>query len=154
MSTRIAATFLVLACASELGAQCEKVPNTGCPGALQLECAGDPQIGRQASICWVPNQPPTQYWGVLFTTGGANIDLPSPFMCLPNCKLHGQILVDVLGGIGPGCVTWMVPNDPRLVGRCYCTQVYSFGIGPIGPCFGLSNALRGTILPANVARFP
>ncbi len=133
-----------------VAAQTVAVPGTGCPGVIPLVPGGAPQVGQLAQICYTPNLPATQVWGVAFTSCGPFIPLPFGLMCYQNCVLYGVILdsyvIGFLGQPGPYCFTFLVPNNPGLIGASYCAHAWGWGPA-LGGCFGLSNAIQGTVTP-------
>lgn len=109
----LGACLALVATSAPCRAQCEVDRSSGCPGVAAPTCVGEPRVGKVVTV----RCPGCQ--GIPFVLLGlclpANIVLPSPPLCVRNCRLGSQPLV-------------VVPADaisiriPDFVGLAFCVQ--------------------------------
>lgn len=138
--------LLATALGSGLAAQCQPVPNTGCPSAAPVQCSGSTQVGQPLFLTCV-NQGRAQQQ--LLSVGVCDLGgtlLPHPIVCPTQACVLGVALGQA-GTIDTGFQTTalFMPTDVRLIGQTFCAQC--FGVVTTVPCITMSQASQFTIQP-------
>ncbi len=121
-------------------AQCEPVTNTGCGSRYPSSCLGNTAVGQGFTLyCSVGGA----YAALLGLCARPLITLNVPIMCNGPCNLGvDPNLADV--SIFFHVTSYLIPNDPQLIGATFCVQCVPLSAGCLQQ---LHQASRFTITP-------
>lgn len=137
---RIALVATLALFATHAAAQCTPEPNTGCPGALPVQCQGGTQLGSLLRLTCMNNGRADLQMMVL-----GQCDVPSPigapFVCTSQpCNLGIALGISAAIDTGFQPIDLRIPADPGLVGVNVCAQCADFVL--TRRCLTLSQSVR------------